>query len=134
MPGELEVRNVQTKMILGIYRYADRPDASLDVGGGDPAPPRVLPLRRSAGAGRVPVALLADDARRGPFSAERAAVNTRPGAYDREMVAAPWRLRADRDTGVRRGSVSSARSARRRRAPGEDIVKLPGIKLRRRSA
>ena len=27
-----EVRNVQTKMILGVYRYADRPDESLDVG------------------------------------------------------------------------------------------------------
>ena len=26
-----EVRNVQTKMILGIYRYADRPDDSLNV-------------------------------------------------------------------------------------------------------
>ena len=45
-----------------------QPDATCGREASDPAPPRVLSLRRSPGeVGRVPLALLPDDARRGPL-------------------------------------------------------------------
>ena len=82
-----EVRNVQTKMILGVYRYADRPDDSLDVG---EAIRRLRECFPFVGLQErwVESLWLFSRTMRGaaPFSAARAAVNTRPGAYDREIV------------------------------------------------
>ena len=82
-----EVRNVQTKMILGIYRYADRADASLDVA---EAIRRLRECFPFVGLQErwVESLWLFSRTMRGaaPFSAARAAVNTRPGAYDREIV------------------------------------------------
>ena len=78
---------MQTKMLLGVYRYADRPDDSLDV---DEAIRRLRECFPFVGLQeRWGESLwLFSRTMRGaaPFSAARAAVNTRPGAYDREMV------------------------------------------------
>ena len=93
------------------YRYADRPDASLDVA------EAIRRLRE-----RFPFVGLQERwgeslwlfsrTMRGaaPFSAERAAVNTRPGAYDREMVRHLYDY-ADRDTAVRRGGAPATERA-----------------------
>ena len=96
-----EVRNVQTKM-LGIYPT-----------------PIADGLQERCRAS--PVALLADDARRGPFSAARAMVNTRPGAYDRDGRTAPRRLRRPRHGRAPRRSRST-RSAPPR--AGEGAINL----------
>ena len=82
-----EVRNVQTKMILGIYRYADRPDDSLDVGEAIRRLRACFPFVGLQERWGESLWLFSRTMRgAAPFSAERAAVNTRPGAYDREMV------------------------------------------------
>ena len=94
-----EVRNVQTKMLLGVYRYADRPDDSLDV---DEAIRRLRECFPFVGLQeRWGESLwLFSRTMRGaaPFSAARAAVNTRPGAYDRETAVRHIDDYADRDT------------------------------------
>ena len=89
-------------------------------GGGDPAPPRVLPLRRSAGAVGESLWLFSRTMRgAAPFSAARASVNTRPGAYDRERPCGHLDDYVDRDT--ERTPRRSRSTSRRRRAAGEDI-------------
>ena len=82
-----EVRNVQTKMLLGIYRYADRPDDSLDVAEAVRRLRECFPFVGLQERWGESLWLFSRTMRgAAPFSAERAAVNTRPGAYDREMV------------------------------------------------
>ena len=82
-----EVRNVQTKMILGVYRYADRADASLDVGEATRRLRECFPFVGLQERWGESLWLFSRTMRgAAPFSAERAAINTRPGAYDREMV------------------------------------------------
>ena len=93
-----EVRNVQTKMILGVYRYADRPDDSLDVGEAIRRLRACFPFVGLQERWGESLWLFSRTMRgAAPFSAERAAVNTRPGAYDREMVRHLGDY-ADRDT------------------------------------
>ena len=88
---------MQTKMILGIYRYADRADASLDVGEAIRRLRACFPgLQERWGESLW----LFSRTMRGaaPFSAERAAVNTRPGAYDRATAVNYLDDYVDRDT------------------------------------
>ncbi len=93
-----EVRNVQTKMILGIYRYADRADASLDVAEAVRRLRECFPFVGLQERWGESLWLFSRTMRgAAPFSAERAAINTRPGAYDREMVRNLGDY-ADRDT------------------------------------
>ena len=114
----LEVRNVQTKMILGIYRYAARPDDSLDV---EEAIRRLKTCSPFIGLQeRWGESLwLFSQTMRGaaPFNEEQAAVNTRLGSYDRgnvkylshyadqdtKLYAAAVQLHAERLTAARRG-------------------------------
>ena len=82
-----EVRNVQTKMILGVYRYADRPDDSLDVGEAIRRLRECFPFVGLQERWGESLWLFSRTMRgAAPFSAAQALVNTRPGAYDREMV------------------------------------------------
>ena len=82
-----EVRNVQTKMLLGVYRYADRPDASLDVGEAIRRLRECFPFVGLQERWGESLWLFSRTMRgAAPFSAAQALVNTRPGAYDREMV------------------------------------------------
>ena len=82
-----EVRNVQTKMILGIYRYADRADASLDVAEAIRRLRECFPFVGLQERWGESLWLFSRTMRgAAPFSAAQALVNTRPGAYDREMV------------------------------------------------
>ncbi len=93
-----EVRNVQTKMLLGVYRYADRPDDSLDVGEAIRRLRACFPFVGLQERWGESLWLFSRTMRgAAPFSAARAAVNTRPGAYDREMVR-HLDDHADRDT------------------------------------
>ena len=93
-----EVRNVQTKMILGVYRYADRADASLDVGEAVRRLRECFPFVGLQERWGESLWLFSRTMRgAAPFSAARASVNTRPGAYDREMVRHLGDY-ADRDT------------------------------------
>ena len=125
-----EVRNVQTKMILGIYRYADRADASLDVGEAIRRLRECFPfVGLQERWGGVRVALLADDARRGPVQRGAGRGQHAPGAYDREMV----RHLDDRRPGTCAGARGGQGGARRRAV--EDVGdSTPGSAERRRSA
>ncbi len=94
-----EVRNVQTKMILGIYRYADRPDDSLDVGEAIRRLRECFPFVGLQERWGESLWLFSRTMRgAAPFSAERAAVNTRPGAYDRATAVRHLDDYVDRDT------------------------------------
>ena len=89
---------MQTKMLLGIYRYADRPDDSLDVAEAVRRLRECFPFVGLQERWGESLWLFSRTMRgAAPFSAERAAVNTRPGAYDREMVRHLGDY-ADRDT------------------------------------
>ena len=82
-----EVRNVQTKMLLGVYRYADRPDDSLDVAEAIRRLRECFPFVGLQERWGESLWLFSRTMRAAaPFSAAQALVNTRPGAYDREMV------------------------------------------------
>ena len=85
-------------MILGVYRYADRPDESLDVAEAVRRLRACFPfvgLQERWGESLWVFSRTMRGAAQ--FSAARAAVNTRPGAYDREMVRHLGDY-ADRDT------------------------------------
>ena len=94
-----EVRNVQTKMLLGIYRYADRPDESLDVGEAIRRLRACFPFVGLQERWGESLWLFSRTMRgAAPFSASQAAVNTRPGAYDRATAVSHIDDYADRDT------------------------------------
>ena len=94
-----EVRNVQTKMLLGVYRYADRPDDSLDVAEAIRRLRECFPFVGLQERWGESLWLFSRTMRgAAPFSAERAAVNTRPGAYDRATAVSYLDDYADRDT------------------------------------
>ena len=94
-----EVRNVQMKMLLGIYRYADRPDYSLDVGEAVRRLRECFPFVGLQERWGESLWLFSRTMRgAAPFSAERAAVNTRPGAYDRATAVNYLDDYVDRDT------------------------------------
>ena len=90
---------MQTKMILGIYRYADRADASLDVAEAIRRLRECFPFVGLQERWGESLWLFSRTMRgAAPFSAERAAVNTRPGAYDRATAVNYLDDYADRDT------------------------------------
>ena len=89
---------MQTKMILGIYRYADRPDDSLDVGEAIRRLRECFPFVGLQERWAESLWLFSRTMRgAAPFSEAQALVNTRPGNYDREMVRHLGEY-ADRDT------------------------------------
>jgi hypothetical protein len=105
-------------MILGIYRYAARPDDSLDVEEAIRRLKTCFPFIGLQERWGESLWLFSQTMRgAAPFSEEQAAVNTRPGAYDRESVknlhyyadqdtklyAAAVQLHAARLTAARRG-------------------------------
>ena len=74
-------------MILGVYRYADRPDDSLDVGEAIRRLRACFPFVGLQERWGESLWLFSRTMRgAAPFSAAQALINTRPGAYDREMV------------------------------------------------
>jgi len=98
-----EVRNVQTKMLLGVYRYADRADASLDVAEAVRRLRECFPFVGLQDRWAESLWLFSQTMRgAAPFSEAQALVNTRPGNYDREMVRHLGDY-ADRDGAVRGG-------------------------------
>ena len=114
----LEVRNVQTKMILGIYRYAARPDDSLDVEEAIRRLKTCFPFIGLQERWGESLWLFSQTMRgAAPFNEEQAAVNTRLGSYDRgnvkylshyadqdtKLYAAAVQLHAERLTAARRG-------------------------------
>ena len=94
-----EVRNVQTKMLLGVYRYADRPDDSLDVAEAIRRLRECFPFVGLQERWGESLWLFSRTMRgAAPFSAAQAVVNTRPGAYDRATAVRHLGDYVDRDT------------------------------------